>query len=330
VGPQAQAHVACLEVETGRLRWRTFVCAAETPAHGMLHQASHNLLSLAGDTLYYNTNLGAVAAVSARDGRIQWISLYPRVRRGDLLELAPHWSRDLTPCLVDRGRLLVAPADSPRVFALDAATGQVLWQSGPEVADAVDLVGAVGDRLIAAGARVYWIATEGSDRGKVRHVFPDGPEKLGHGRGVLAVGRLYWPARESIYVFDQLTGRQLKVIPLRPRGVTGGNLLVAGGRLLIANEKALIALTGDAPAGKPDGDVAGSLLPHAGEGEDEPGGSPLPHAGEGLRVRAFALPRLLVRRPQLGSSEGPSCAECSAREAELRERVFPSWSLGTR
>ena len=38
-----------------------------------------------------------------------------------------HWQRDLNPCLFDHGRLYVAPADSPRVYALDAATGQILW-----------------------------------------------------------------------------------------------------------------------------------------------------------------------------------------------------------
>ena len=261
IGPQVQAHVACLDGETGALGWRTYVCAAETPARGTLHQASHNLLTLAGDTLYYNTNLGAVAALSARDGRIKWVSLYPRVRQGSLVRPAAHWSRDLTPCLFDRGRLLVAPADSPRIFALDAATGQILWQTGPEVGDAVHLLGTAGDCLIAAGARIYWIATSGPQRGKVKHVFPDGPEKPGHGRGVLAGGRVYWPTRQSIYVFDQASGRQLKVIPLAPRGTTGGNLLVAGGRLLMATEDALVALASTAPAKPPDGDVAQGSTP---------------------------------------------------------------------
>ena len=66
----------------------------------------------------------------ADDGRLLWVSLYPRARRGDLAKLAPHWRRDLNPCVLDRGTLLVAPADSPRIFAFDAATGQILWQTG--------------------------------------------------------------------------------------------------------------------------------------------------------------------------------------------------------
>ncbi len=57
-----QAFVACFDADTGRFRWRRFVCSAETPARGILPEQTHNLLTLSSDTLYYNTNLGAVAA----------------------------------------------------------------------------------------------------------------------------------------------------------------------------------------------------------------------------------------------------------------------------
>jgi outer membrane protein assembly factor BamB len=237
-----EAHVACFDAQTGRPVWRVFVCGAETPVRGIFPQNTHNLLTLDHQTLYYNTNLGAVAAISARDGRLQWVSLYPRAREGNLLKLAPHWARDLSPCLCDHGTLLVAPADSPRIFALDAATGQILWQTGTEVQDVVHLLGTTAEHLIASGDRLYWIGLRGADRGRVKHVWPDGPDKLGYGRGVLAGEDVLWPTREKIYVFDQKTARQKKVIDLVPRGAGGGNLLVAGGRLLIATGRELIAL----------------------------------------------------------------------------------------
>ena len=82
-----QAFVACFDPDTGRLRWRRFICGAETPARGVYYESSHNLLTLGGDTLYYNTNLGAVAAVATDDGRPLWVSLYPRARQGDLAKL---------------------------------------------------------------------------------------------------------------------------------------------------------------------------------------------------------------------------------------------------
>jgi len=260
---QPQAHVGCYDATTGRPRWRQFVCAAETPARGMLHETTHNLLTLQRDTLYYNTNLGAVAALAADDGRLKWVSLYPRVRRGDLLEPAPHWCRDLNPCLFDRGRLLVAPCDSRRIFALDATTGQILWHTGPEVEDAVHLLGVAGDHLIASGAKLYWISLGVTDAGKLKHVWPDGHEKLGYGRGVLAGDCVWWPTREKIYLFDQATGQPKKTVSLVTRGTTGGNLLIGGGYLLIAGSNELVALRqGSPPPQEPaEGLTAGRARP---------------------------------------------------------------------
>ena len=100
------------------MRWRRFVCAAETPARGTLAECTHTLLTLAGGTIYVNTNLGAVASLAVEDGRINWLSLYPRVRSGNLLRMDAHWQRDLNPCLFDHGRLYVAPADSPQGLCL--------------------------------------------------------------------------------------------------------------------------------------------------------------------------------------------------------------------
>jgi outer membrane protein assembly factor BamB len=250
---QPQLHVASFDASTGRQRWRRFVASGETPARGMLFETTHNLLTLCRDTLYLNTNLGVVAALSVHDGQLQWVALYPRTRKGNLLAPDAHWCRDLNPCLYDRGTLLVAPADNPRIFALDAVTGQILWYTGVEVEDVVHLLGVSGDRLIAGGSRLYWIGLRGDQAGKVLRVVPDSHEKLGYGRGLLAGDCVWWPTRERIYVFDAGTGRQRKVIPLVPRGALGGNLVVGGSRLLIAGTDELIALGVPADVPQPAG-----------------------------------------------------------------------------
>jgi outer membrane protein assembly factor BamB len=237
-----QAHVACFDAQTGQLRWRRFVCAADSPARGVLHERTHNLLTLAGDTIYYSTNLGAVAALNTADGQIRWVSLYPRSRQGDANRLATHWRRDLTPCLYHRGTLLVAPADSPRIFCLEASTGQILWQTGTQVEDVVHLLGATDDWLIAAGHRLYWINLKPAAQGRVERVWPQGNERLGYGRGVLADGRVYWPVRGKILRFNLRTGEPEKTIDLAPLGVPGGNLVAAGGRLLVATPHELVGL----------------------------------------------------------------------------------------
>ena len=254
-----QAHVACFDTTTGRMRWRRFVCAAETPARGMLAECTHTLLTLAGGSIYVNTNLGAVASLAVEDGRINWLSLYPRVRSGNLLRLAAHWQRDLNPCLFDHGRLYAAPADSPRLYCLDAATGQILWPGrrgdraaqGPvqdPLDDVVHLLGVSGDCLIASGHRLYWIDLAGPRAGNIAHVWPDGADKLGYGRGLLAGSSVLWPTQEKIYLFDQQTAGLKKEIELAPLGIRGGNLLVANGRLLIATASELIALGGNGAA----------------------------------------------------------------------------------
>ncbi len=238
-----QVSVACFDADTGRLRWRRFICGAETPARGVYYESTHHLLTLSGDTLYYNTNLGAVAAVRADDGYPLWVSLYPRARRGDLAKLAPHWRRDLNPCLFDGGTLLVAPADSPRIFAFDSATGQALWQTGSEVEDADHLLGVAGDWLIAGGRKLYWISLKEEERGRVKHVWPEASDQPpGYGRGVLAGTSVLWPTRDKLYIFDQQTAQPRKAVDLRARGASGGNLLSAGGQLLIATESELIAI----------------------------------------------------------------------------------------
>ena len=96
----------------------------------MLSQSTHNLLTLPATRSITTRTWAPWRPWRPTTAGSCWVSLYPRDRRGDLLQLAPHWQRDLNPCLFDRGTLLVAPADSPRIFALDAATGQILWQSG--------------------------------------------------------------------------------------------------------------------------------------------------------------------------------------------------------
>jgi len=186
-------------------------------------------------------------------GRINWLTLYPRARRGNLAQMEPHWNRDLNPCLFDRGRLYVAPADSPKVYCFDAFTGQVLWPgrhsdqaTGNPVQDPLDdvvhLLGVRGDYLIASGYRLYWININGPRAGNIAHVWPDGPNRLGFGRGVITPTQVFWPTREKIYVFDPLTARLKKEIELGPLGVRGGNVTVANGHLLITANGELIML----------------------------------------------------------------------------------------
>jgi hypothetical protein len=193
-------------------------------------ECTHNLLTLAHGVLYFNTNLGAVAALSAEDGRPIWIAHYARAKKGDLNSRAAHFYRDLTPCIYDRGRVLVAPSDCESIFALDAMTGLLLWETNlPR--DVVHLLGVAGDTLWASGDKLWQINV---GAGKVGFPWPEGPTPKGQGRGVLAGNAVYFPTSTTIHVFNQQTGLEESQIDLRTLNLTGGNLVAAGESLLIA------------------------------------------------------------------------------------------------
>ena len=151
--------------------------------------------------------------------------------------------------------LVVAPADSNRIFALDANTGIPIWVLPAERgADAIHLLGVVGQSLVVAGECVYWLDIRtGKSRGMYAEPFLAAPGfarpiPRGYGRGLLAGTRVYWPTRDEILVFDARdsgleTWRPEIVakIPLAPHGATGGNLVWADGVLLVASADRLLA-----------------------------------------------------------------------------------------
>jgi len=159
-----------------------------------------------------------------------------------LNQRSAHFYRDLTPCVYDRGRLFVAPSDTERVFALDASTGLMLWETSL-AKDVVHLLGVAGDNLWASGEKLWWI---NASTGKVAF-WPEGPTPRGWGRGTLAGDKVYFPTQTAIHVFDQRSGRKESEIELsQDRGV-GGNLVAAGDYLLIATSHELIVLSRDSP-----------------------------------------------------------------------------------
>ncbi|HEV2969905.1 MAG TPA: PQQ-binding-like beta-propeller repeat protein [Pirellulales bacterium] len=243
-----QVHVACLDARTGALRWRKLICAAESLAQGQAEEITSNLLTLADDTLYLNTNLGAIAALSATDGEVRWVSTYPRARRtaGEPLRISANCYRDLNPAVYYRGSLFVAPSDAPGIIALDAATGALLWKSNFDLlGPIVHLLGIGADNLIVSGKRICWFDAV---TGKVVNYWRDDTTS-GYGRGVLVGNEVYWPMRTQIRRCKQQIGDHGELDADEPielgrfdPPLTGGNLVAANGTLLIATPTKLIAL----------------------------------------------------------------------------------------
>lgn len=251
-GVRPQAHVACYDAESKALLWRRLVCSADTPAQGTKDEITHNLLTLVGDVIYYNTNLGAVAALSKHDGEVRWLTLYPRAVDIELNQSTAHFQRDLTPCVYDRGTLYVAPSDSRYLLAVDATSGLLHWQTS-YAADVVHLLGTKGDYLYGSGEQFWPIHVK---TGKVGEVWPSETEAAskGYGRGALAHDQVLWPTRDSLVTFavqshehrtiflsDRDPSLRRNELPHPSVELIGGNVVPAGDYLLIAGTDELLA-----------------------------------------------------------------------------------------
>jgi len=270
-------HVACFEIpalrsaERCRQLWRVPVCTADSPAGGRYDEITHVLLTEVDGTIYCNTNLGAIAALSAADGRPRWIAKYSRraFAADEPNKIVDNYFRDLNPCLFWQGTLYVAPMDTDQIFAIDAATGMLLWSTS--AASVNQLLGATDRSLIVAGTAIFWLDIR---TGRIQTGFPNmaissppghaRSEEIGRGRGIMTADAVYWPTRDKIYVFDhapRLAGgdqgqtvaypQRKQTIDLRLRGLSGGNLLISGDILLIASENRLVAFNATGRVEKP-------------------------------------------------------------------------------
>lgn len=237
------AYVACFDATTGGRLWRTSVAAANSPQRGNNGQAPHNLLTLAGERIYFNTNLGIVAALDAADGRIDWLYRYDRAK-GNVPARGPNapgfLNRDPSACVYHRGLVIAAPADTPVLFALDADTGQRVWTTD-RLASVTQLLSVVDGGLIASGKQLWMLDVR---TGKLRFVWPESEHAgiRGLGRGVVAGSEVFWPTRKEVYVFDVASGAQSRTpIDLSPIGGSGANLAAANGFLIAAGHERIMA-----------------------------------------------------------------------------------------
>ena len=235
-------YVACLDAETGATRWVRYICEANAnvdPFVGGGFEISHRLVTLDGPTLYYQTNLGAVASLDAEAGTIRWLATYPWQGRNGM---GQGRERDLNPAIVHDGLVIVAPDDSPAIYAFDASTGRMAWKTEPipEEVKLSHLLGVAKGHLIATGDQVLWYDVK---TGKLAHAWPDNAQAAqGYGRGILAGDRIYWPTETEIHVLDQSSGLKADA-PIKLQETyqcKGGNLAVGDGYLIVAQASALV------------------------------------------------------------------------------------------
>jgi outer membrane protein assembly factor BamB len=237
------AYVACYDTASNVELWRTAIGAADTPAAGAGHEITHNLLTLVDDRIYLNTNVGLVAALDSDTGEVCWLHRYERVKStvADGLASPLHFDRDPSPCMYRDGLVIVAPADTPAVFALDAHTGMRVW-TNDQLANVLHLLGVVKQNLVVSGNQLRVLDIRS---GEQRFVWPETEHSgiRGVGRGVVAGEEIFWPTRDAIYAIHALTGERTRA-PFKPPGIEyqGANLAAARDRLIVATHDKLTAL----------------------------------------------------------------------------------------
>ena len=243
MGNMTTLYVACLDADTGVPKWVRYLGESPTAGENMGGfssggEAGTRLLSLEGSTLYYQTNLGVLAALDAETGGVRWLAAYPRVDRVPGMTSG----RDLNPAVVADGLVIVAPDDSQSIFAFHASTGRLAWKSDPFTQNVKlqHVLGVAKGRLFVTGDHVW---TLDAKTGKIVRFWPDaGAGFEPAGRGLLAGDQVYWPTKNEIHVLDQATGARSDrgSIPLRQAfGSGGGNLAVGDGYLVVAGVDSL-------------------------------------------------------------------------------------------
>ena len=252
--PEDEIAVACFDASSSQLLWQQRVCSNLSTVFDRSSLLDHRLLTLGDGRLFLTTGTGAIASLDAATGRVLWIVTYDSGartpdRRTTFLDEANHPARNgLLPCVYHRGTVFAATPDANRLFALDATTGQLVWQSEQASGEWLrHILGVVGDRLIACGNQLmaFDIHT-GATAWRIAHPNPDA---WTHGRGVLTSRSVYWPLRGEIVRVSIRSGEIQRRFQLRrPDGLEGGHLAVVGDRMLLVTHDRITALRNrDAP-----------------------------------------------------------------------------------
>ncbi|MBC8116575.1 MAG: PQQ-binding-like beta-propeller repeat protein, partial [Candidatus Saccharimonas sp.] len=244
--PQLEFAISCLDAARGERKWTRTLATSRTSIEDNQNRVSHLLPTFGAGKLFVSTDAGAIVAVDARDGRVEWAITYESHPPADAADQSDHAKQGLLPAMFHEGLLFVAPNDCDRLFCIEADSGRVRWQKAqPHRERWRHLLGVApgGDsgQLIVSGNSLRALDVEtGRETWKI--VTSDSTER-GYGRGVLAGDVVFWPTREAIQIVETATGQPRRNVPLNTpdSAETGGNLTIAGGMLLVAQSEKLVA-----------------------------------------------------------------------------------------
>ncbi|MCZ6794763.1 MAG: PQQ-binding-like beta-propeller repeat protein [Planctomycetota bacterium] len=233
VDRESRCYLVRLDGE-GRERWKTYLGSSQSSDHlGLGPTASPPLVR--GDRVLYLSNQGFLAAVDGHDGTIAWIKEYPLLSARGLREAIRDENRwHVNPVLpLGPEAVLVAPQDSPHLFAVRLDDGATIWRYLRERHST--LVGHDGARCFLAGHQVTAVSVDGALAGQAVWSYPLAREPARPlGRSLLTPGRLLVSTHDSLLHLEAASGRVLARDIWGFRG-GGGNLLLADDKLVVVH-----------------------------------------------------------------------------------------------
>jgi len=189
----------------------------------------HEVLTLAGGNVILSLPQGLAVALDGGTGKMAWAFRATPAAKAPANGL----QQDLCPAVYAAGRVFFAPADSDKLYALDAETGRPVWEAGPMRVE--QILGAAKNRVVVTiagpqkGIRAYDIAT-GSDQEPLGWRNHDVPDLGTYGRGLLTPDAVLWPTKQNLTMLSLADGS----VRAQPKANPHGNLAYAEGVLLVA------------------------------------------------------------------------------------------------
>ena len=239
--PEDEIACVCFD-DSGQLIWRRRICVSLRNSPDHYNLIGHRILTWGNGQIFVNTGTGAIAALDAQDGKLNWIVTYRSNVEMNLARVNDPKQVALETCLYKNGVVFVAPADSNQLFALEASTGHLIWHK-PDHDRVLDLLGVVNNQLITGGRNaVAFDVRTGEKNWQAGH---EDADSWNYGRGWLTASHLYRPTRTTIEKIDVRNGALVRRFDLKEdAGRTqewGGNLLVAGGLMIVAQPHRIVA-----------------------------------------------------------------------------------------
>jgi outer membrane protein assembly factor BamB/TolA-binding protein len=153
------AYLIRIDGATGEIDWHTHLASASIGGQ-TVQRPTLSFPAIVDDTVFISTNLGAVAAIAAHDGRVRWLRLYERRPRSDRPSRRSRSTKTYPwqygPTVCDGGKVFALPLDGEDFLILDQSDGRILHrESTSDLHDLQIIAGVMNGRLYGIGADVF-------------------------------------------------------------------------------------------------------------------------------------------------------------------------------